>query len=62
MRKSIKFETKFFSSIKFSKPITFPYWETHIEFKISGHGKDLFGDGMAIWYVRHPMQLGMIEF
>ncbi|KAF7495360.1 VIP36-like protein [Sarcoptes scabiei] len=41
-------------------PITFPYWETHIEFKISGHGKDLFGDGMAIWYVRHPMQLGKV--
>ena len=29
-----------------------------MEFKISGHGKELFGDGMAFWYVKHPMQLG----
>lgn len=41
-------------------PLSFPYWEVHIEFKISGHGKDLFGDGMAIWYVKHPMQPGKV--
>src|SRR6218665_1757765 len=36
----------------------FPYWEVVINFKVHGHGKELFGDGMAIWYVKHPMQLG----
>ncbi|KAH9529946.1 Vesicular integral-membrane protein VIP36 [Dermatophagoides farinae] len=41
-------------------PITFPYWEVHLEFKITGHGKDLFGDGMAFWYVKHPMQPGNV--
>ncbi|OTF84010.1 VIP36-like protein, partial [Euroglyphus maynei] len=41
-------------------PITFPYWEVHLEFKITGHGKDLFGDGMAFWYVKHSMQPGNV--
>lgn len=46
----------------FFQPITFPYWEVHLEFKITGHGKDLFGDGMAFWYVKHPMQPGKFLF
>ena len=29
-----------------------------LEFKVSGHGTDLYGDGMAFWYVKHPMQPG----
>lgn len=31
-----------------------------LEFKVHGHGKDLFGDGMAFWYVKHPMQPGNV--
>jgi len=29
-----------------------------LEFKVSGKGKELYGDGMAFWYVKHPMQPG----
>jgi hypothetical protein len=25
-------------------------WELQVNFKVSGKGKDLFGDGFAIWY------------
>ncbi len=35
-------------------PVTYPDWETHIHFKVHGNGKELFGDGFAIWYVRDP--------
>ncbi len=35
-------------------PVTYPDWETHIHFKVHGTGKELFGDGFAIWYVRDP--------
>ena len=33
-------------------------WELHVHFKVHGKGRDLFGDGMAIWYVRDRLQLG----
>jgi mannose-binding lectin 2 len=26
----------------------------HVHFKVHGIGKELFGDGFAIWYVRDP--------
>lgn len=26
-------------------------WEVQINFKVHGHGKDLYGDGIAIWWV-----------
>lgn len=26
----------------------------HVHFKVHGTGKELFGDGFAIWYVRDP--------
>ncbi|XP_043219096.1 vesicular integral-membrane protein VIP36-like [Amphibalanus amphitrite] len=29
-------------------------WEMEVHFKVFGSGKDLFGDGFAIWYVRDP--------
>ncbi|XP_077296985.1 vesicular integral-membrane protein VIP36 [Arctopsyche grandis] len=35
-------------------------WELQIEFKIHGKGKDLFGDGLAIWYVRDRMITGPV--
>ncbi|KAH9391428.1 Vesicular integral-membrane protein VIP36 [Tyrophagus putrescentiae] len=41
-------------------PIYFPNWEVILEFKVAGHGKELFGDGMAFWYVKHPMQAGNV--
>uniref|UniRef100_T1ISH8 L-type lectin-like domain-containing protein n=1 Tax=Strigamia maritima TaxID=126957 RepID=T1ISH8_STRMM len=34
-------------------------WEMQIQFKVHGGGKDhLFGDGMAIWYVKERSQMG----
>ena len=42
------------------QPITFRNWEIVIEFKIDGHRKDLFGDGMAFWYVKHPLRPGNV--
>lgn len=27
-------------------------WEVQIHFKVHGKGKDLFGDGFAIWYTK----------
>lgn len=31
-----------------------------VQFKIHGHGKDLFGDGMAIWYAKERMKNGPV--
>jgi hypothetical protein len=35
-------------------PVSYPDWEMHVHFKVHGTGKELFGDGFAIWYVRDP--------
>ncbi|XP_072934549.1 vesicular integral-membrane protein VIP36 [Epargyreus clarus] len=35
-------------------------WELQVQFKVHGRGKDLFGDGFAIWYVRDRMQPGPV--
>lgn len=35
-------------------------WELQVQFKVSGHGKDLFGDGLAIWYARTRMIPGPV--
>ncbi|KAI5645620.1 legume-like lectin family domain-containing protein [Phthorimaea operculella] len=35
-------------------------WEVQIQFKVHGKGKELFGDGMALWYVRDRMQSGPV--
>ena len=35
-------------------------WELHVHFKVHGQGTDLFGDGMALWYVKDRMQPGNI--
>ncbi|KAJ2941490.1 hypothetical protein O0L34_g14537 [Tuta absoluta] len=35
-------------------------WEVQIQFKIHGKGKELFGDGLALWYVRDRMQSGPV--
>ncbi|CAG2122051.1 unnamed protein product, partial [Medioppia subpectinata] len=41
-------------------PFDFRNWEVQIQFKVSGHGKDLYGDGMAFWYIRDPLRPGNI--
>lgn len=35
-------------------------WELQVQFKIYGKGKDLFGDGLAIWYAKERMQSGPV--
>lgn len=40
------------------KPVEMTDWEMQVQFKVSGHGKELFGDGFAIWYARDRMELG----
>jgi mannose-binding lectin 2 len=35
-------------------------WELQVQFKIHGEGKDLFGDGLAIWYAKDKNQLGPV--
>lgn len=35
-------------------------WEVTVDFKVSGKGKDLFGDGFAIWYARERMIMGPV--
>ncbi|CAF1495445.1 unnamed protein product, partial [Didymodactylos carnosus] len=41
-------------------PVTYPDWEMHVHFKVHGTGKELFGDGLVIWYVRDPKHLGPV--
>ena len=33
-------------------------WELHVQFKVHGAGKNLFGDGFVIWYARDRLQQG----
>jgi mannose-binding lectin 2 len=33
-------------------------WEMQVQFKVHGQGRDLFGDGFAIWYARDSKQIG----
>ncbi|CAL1261535.1 unnamed protein product [Larinioides sclopetarius] len=35
-------------------------WELQVHFKIYGKGKDLYGDGMAIWYAKQPLTPGTV--
>lgn len=35
-------------------------WEVNINFKVSGKGKELFGDGFAIWYARDRLVPGPV--
>ncbi|KAJ1525250.1 hypothetical protein ONE63_010075 [Megalurothrips usitatus] len=35
-------------------------WEIQVHFKVHGKGKDLFGDGMAIWYAKDRMTPGPV--
>ncbi len=42
--------------------MTYPDWEMHVHFQIHGEGKNLFGDGIAIWYVKDPKLTGKNEY
>ncbi|XP_059488920.1 vesicular integral-membrane protein VIP36 isoform X2 [Neocloeon triangulifer] len=35
-------------------------WELHVHFKVHGKGKDLYGDGFAIWYAKDRMVGGPV--
>ncbi|XP_046992560.1 vesicular integral-membrane protein VIP36 isoform X2 [Schistocerca americana] len=35
-------------------------WELQIQFKVHGKGKELYGDGLAIWYAKHRMTPGPV--
>uniref|UniRef100_T1E2S8 Putative lectin vip36 n=1 Tax=Psorophora albipes TaxID=869069 RepID=T1E2S8_9DIPT len=41
-------------------PCTSVNWEVHVNFKVHGKGKDLFGDGFAIWYARDRLVPGPV--
>lgn len=35
-------------------------WELIVQFKVHGKGKELFGDGMALWYAKERMVPGPV--
>lgn len=35
-------------------------WEVNVQFKVHGKAKELFGDGMALWYSKHRMTTGPV--
>ncbi|OQR77281.1 VIP36 protein-like [Tropilaelaps mercedesae] len=41
-------------------PVRMYNWEVQIQFKVHGTGKDLFGDGFAIWYTKDALQPGPV--
>jgi len=36
-------------------------WELHVHFKIHGDAPELYGDGFAVWYTKHRMELGSVS-
>ncbi|XP_063980277.1 vesicular integral-membrane protein VIP36 [Diachasmimorpha longicaudata] len=43
-----------------SVPCNVRNWEVQIHFKVHGKGRDLYGDGFAIWYAKDKMQTGPV--
>ncbi|KAK3610463.1 hypothetical protein CHS0354_016652 [Potamilus streckersoni] len=43
-----------------SVPCRVRNWELHVQFNVHGSGKNLYGDGFAIWYTKHRLQLGPV--
>nr|POF05954.1 l-type lectin-like domain-containing protein [Quercus suber] len=41
-------------------PLTATNWEIEVEFKISGSGGGLFGDGMALWVTKSRAEMGPV--
>jgi len=44
------------------KPCTLRDWELHVHFDIHGEANELYGDGIAIWYTKHRLELGLYVF
>lgn len=42
------------------QPCTSINWELQVNFKVHGKGKDLYGDGFALWYSRDRLQTGPV--
>ena len=36
-------------------------WELHVHFRIHGSAAELYGDGLAVWYTKHRMELGNVS-
>lgn len=43
-----------------TQPVWSRDWEFQVSFKVSGSTGDLFGDGMAIWYISEPNLMGPV--
>ncbi|XP_043276346.1 vesicular integral-membrane protein VIP36 [Venturia canescens] len=43
-----------------SVPCKVRNWELQVHFKVHGKGKDLYGDGLAIWYAKNRMHQGPV--
>jgi len=44
------------------QPCSLRDWELHVHFHIHGDAKELYGDGLAIWYTKHRLELGLFVF
>lgn len=44
----------------FLQPLMVRNWDLQVHFKVHGKGKDLFGDGFAIWYTKDKEILGPV--
>jgi len=40
------------------KPCTLRDWELHVHFHVHGSADELYGDGFAVWYTKHRLELG----
>ena len=40
------------------KPCTLRDWELHVHFHVHGSADELYGDGVAVWYTKHRLELG----
>lgn len=43
-----------------SQPVMSQNWEVNVNFKVSGKGKELYGDGLAIWYAKERLVPGPV--
>ncbi|KAI4462129.1 vesicular mannose-binding lectin [Holotrichia oblita] len=41
-------------------PVNVKHWDLQVHFKTHGRGKDLYGDGFAIWYAKDRLQNGPV--
>lgn len=43
-----------------TQPVMSQNWEVNVNFKVSGKGKELYGDGLAIWYAKERLVPGAV--